>query len=80
VTEALPKTTVYINYKIDQVDNINVKIHFVNEPTNTRIKRLNSVNKAKKSSSRYDSQKFNQRMSTVMEIGAMLLMILAMVL
>ena len=53
---------------------------FSNEDTNKRIKRLNSVNKAKKSSSRYDSQKFNQRMSTAMEIGAMLLMILAMVL
>ena len=53
---------------------------FSNEDTNTRIKRLNSVNKAKKSSQKYDSQKFQQRMSTVMEIGAMLLMILAMVL
>jgi hypothetical protein len=53
---------------------------FSNEDTKTRINRLNSVNKAKKSSSKYDSQRFNQRMSTVMEIGAMLLMILAMVL
>lgn len=53
---------------------------FSNEDTKTRIKRLNSVNKAKKSSKRYDSQKFQQRMSTAMEIGAMLLMILAMVL
>ena len=53
---------------------------FSNEDTTSRIKRLNSVNKAKKSSSRYDSAKFQQRMSTAMEIGAMLLMILAMVL
>ena len=53
---------------------------FSNEDTASRIKRLNSVNKAKKSSSRYDSAKFQQRMSTAMEIGAMLLMILAMVL
>jgi len=53
---------------------------FSNEDTPTRIKRLDSVNKAKKSSSRYDSAKFQQRMSTAMEIGAMLLMILAMVL
>lgn len=53
---------------------------FSNEDTTARIKRLNSVNKAKKSSSRYDSAKFQQRMSTAMEIGAMLLMILAMVL
>ena len=53
---------------------------FSNEDTSTRIKRLNSVNRAKKSSNRYDSAKFQQRMSTAMEIGAMLLMILAMVL
>lgn len=53
---------------------------FSNDDTNTRIKRLNSATKAKQSSSRYDSNKFQQRMSTVMEIGAMLLMILAMVL
>ena len=53
---------------------------FSNEDTQTRIKRLNSVNKAKKSSNKYDSAKFQQRMSTAMEIGAMLLMILAMVL
>lgn len=53
---------------------------FSNEDTQSRIKRLNSVNRAQKSSHKYDSQKFNQRMSTFMEIGAMLLMILAMVL
>ena len=53
---------------------------FSNDDTTARIKRLNSVNKAKKSSGRYDSAKFQQRMSTAMEIGAMLLMILAMVL
>ena len=53
---------------------------FSKDTTEKRLKRLNSANKAQKSSQRYDSQKFNQRMSTVMEIGAMLLMILAMVL
>ncbi len=53
---------------------------FSNEDTQSRIRRLNSVNKAKKSSHRYDSMQFSQRMSTAMEIGAMILMILAMVL
>lgn len=53
---------------------------FSNDDTKTRIKRLNSVNKAKKSKHKYDSQKFQQHMSTAMEIGAMILMILAMVL
>jgi hypothetical protein len=53
---------------------------FSGDDTKTRLRRLNSVNRAKKSSSKYDSQKFQQRMSTAMEIGAMILMILAMVL
>ena len=53
---------------------------FSNESAESRIKRLNSVNKAKKSSKKYDSQKFSQHISTAMEIGAMILMILAMVL
>ena len=53
---------------------------FSNDDTKTRLKRLNSANKAKKSAHKYDSQKFQQHLSTAMEIGAMILMILAMVL
>lgn len=53
---------------------------FSNDDTNTRLKRLNSAQKAKNSSNKYDNYKFQRRMSTAMEIGAMLLMILAMVL
>lgn len=53
---------------------------FSNDDAKTRIKRLNSANKAQKNRSRYDNQRFQRHMSTAMEIGAMLLMILAMVL
>ena len=53
---------------------------FSSDDPQTRIKRLNSATKAKKTSRKYDSNKFNQHMSTAMEIGAMILMILAMVL
>lgn len=53
---------------------------FSSDDTQTRIKRLNSAGKAKKTYKKYDSNKFNQHMSTAMEIGAMILMILAMVL
>ena len=69
-----------LNDELAQLEYNTFGTEFSNEDTKTRIKRLNSANKAKKSAQRYDSQKFNQRMSTVMEIGAMLLMILAMVL
>lgn len=68
------------NDELAQLEYTTFGTEFSNDDTQTRIKRLNSVNKAKKSSSKYDSAKFQQKMSTAMEIGAMLLMILAMVL
>ena len=69
-----------LNNELAQLEYNTFGTEFSNEDTQSRIRRLNSVNKAKKSSSKYDSAKFQQRMSTAMEIGAMLLMILAMVL
>lgn len=69
-----------LNDELAQMEYEMFGTEFSNEDTAQRIKRLNSVNKAKKSSQRYDSNKFQQRMSTAMEIGAMILMILAMVL
>lgn len=69
-----------LNNELAQLEYNTFGTEFSNDDTQTRIKRLNSVNKAKKSSSKYDSAKFQQRMSTAMEIGAMILMILAMVL
>ncbi len=69
-----------LNDELSQLEYETFGTEFSNENTATRIKRLNSVSKAKKSTSKYDSNKFSQRMSTAMEIGAMILMILAMVL
>lgn len=69
-----------LNDELAQMEYEMFGTEFSNEDTAQRIKRLNSVSKAKKSSQRYDSNKFQQRMSTAMEIGAMILMILAMVL
>ena len=67
-----------LNDELAQLEYETFGTEFSNEDTATRIKRLNSVSKAKKSASKYDSNKFSQRMSTAMEIGAMILMILAM--
>lgn len=69
-----------LNDELAQLEYETFGTEFSNEDTTSRIKRLNSVNQAKKSSQKYDSNKFAQRMSTAMEIGAMILMILAMVL
>ena len=77
---AAPMQQQGLNEQLSQLEYETFGTEFSNEDTTSRIKRLNSVHKAQKSSSKYDSNKFNQRMSTVMEIGAMILMILAMVL
>ncbi len=45
-----------------------------------RINRLNSAYKAQKSMNKYDSNRFQQGLSTAMQIGAMILMVLCMVL
>ena len=78
--EYYPETNNNIEEELAQLEYDAFGTEFSNESTKSRLKRLKSVNKAKKSSHRYDSQKFQQRMSTAMEIGAMILMILAMVL
>lgn len=69
-----------LNDELAQMEYEMFGTEFSNESTQKRLKRLNSVNKAKKSSQKYDSQKFSQHMSTAMEIGAMILMVLAMIL
>ena len=77
---AAPYNEADIEDHLAQLENSTFGTEFSNDSTQERLQRLNSVNKAKKSTQKYDSQKFNQRMSSVMEIGAMLLMILAMIL
>lgn len=53
---------------------------FIQDDEQTRIDRIASAYKAKKTASKYDSNKFSQHMSTAMQIGTMLLMVLAFVL
>lgn len=53
---------------------------FDNESLSKRKKRIKSIKKAQNYSAGYDDNKFQQKFSTAMQIGAMLLMILAIVL
>ena len=53
---------------------------FNSDSQNDRLKRISSAYKATKSSGKYDSNKFSQNMATAMQIGTILLMILACVL
>lgn len=53
---------------------------FADQDEKTRIGRISSAFNAQKSASKYDSNKFTQNMSTAMQIGTMILMILACIL
>lgn len=53
---------------------------FSTDSDSDRLRRISSAYKATKSASKYDSNKFTQNMATAMQIGTLLLMILACVL
>lgn len=53
---------------------------FNSDSQEARLNRISSAYKAQKTASRYDSNKFSQNMATAMQIGTILLMILACVL
>jgi len=53
---------------------------FVDDDAQTRVDRIASAHQAKKSSNRYDNNKFAQHAATAMQVGAMLLMVLAAIL
>ena len=53
---------------------------FTEDSDQTRLARISSAYNAQKSASKYDSNKFNQNMATAMQIGTMILMILACIL
>lgn len=53
---------------------------FNDDNQETRINRLSSAYKAQKSAPRYDSNKFSQNMATAVQIGTLILMVLACIL
>ncbi len=75
------------NFKSDDMQNRLARVEqsmfgetFTDEDDQTRINRISSAYYAQKSSAKYDSNKFAQNMSTAMQIGTMILMILACIL
>lgn len=75
------------NFKSDSMPNRLARVEqsmfgesFDDQDEQTRIGRISSAFNAQKSASKYDSNKFTQNMSTAMQIGTMILMILACIL
>lgn len=84
---AMEKKILKKSYPNDEVSNrlsrlelVMFNSEFSNDDEQTRVDRLSSAYQAKKSSARYDSNKFSQHAATAMQLGAILLMILAAIL
>lgn len=84
---ALEKSILKRTYPDDLADNRISRLEgkmfntrFSEDDSQTRIDRLSSANRAQKTASKYDSNKITQHLGTAVQIGAMILMVLACVL
>ena len=75
------------NYNADTMDNRLARVEqymfgtvFDSDDQQTRLDRISSAYNAQKSSGKYDSNKFAQNMTTGVQIGMLILMVLACIL
>ena len=69
-----------MNSRLARLESTMFGTTFDSDTQEDRLRRISSAYKAQKTASRYDSNKFSQNMATAMQIGTILLMILACVL
>ena len=69
-----------INSRLSRIEAAMFGTEFSGDDTQTRINRISSAYKAQKSASKYDSNKFSQNMATAVQIGTLILMVLACIL
>lgn len=68
------------NDRLTRLENCMFDTDFYYDDTSERINRLEGAVKGRKSADRYDNNKLQQRLNTAMQIGAMILMVLACIL
>lgn len=66
--------------RLARLENAMFGTQFNSDDNQTRVERISSAYKAQKSATRYDSNKFSQNMATAVQIGTILLMVLACIL
>lgn len=66
--------------RLSRLENAMFGSEFSQEDSETRLNRISSAYRAQKSANKYDSNKFTQNMATAMQIGTMILMVLACIL
>ena len=69
-----------MNNRLSRLESTMFGTTFATDTQEDRLRRISSAYKATKSAGKYDSNKFSQNMATAMQIGTLLLMILACVL
>ncbi len=66
--------------RLSRIENAMFGTEFSSDDTQTRLDRVSSAYQAEKSAGRYDSNKFSQNMATAVQIGTLILMVLACIL
>ena len=66
--------------RLSRIESAMFGTEFSNDDYQTRIDRISSAYNAEKSAGRYDSNKFSQNLATAMQIGTLILMVLACIL
>ena len=66
--------------RLSRLENSMFGTEFTSDDTQTRIDRISSAYQAEKSAGKYDSNKFSQNLATAMQIGTIILMVLACIL
>ena len=66
--------------RLSRIENTMFGSEFSSDDTQTRLDRVSSAYQAEKSAGRYDSNKFSQNMATAVQIGTLILMVLACIL
>ena len=66
--------------RLSRLENAMFGTEFSNDDNETRAQRISSAYRAQKSANKYDNNKFSQNMATAMQIGTILLMVLACIL
>jgi len=66
--------------RLSRIENYMFGTEFSSDDTQTRIDRISSAYQAQKSAGKYDSNKFSQNVGTALQIGTLILMVLACIL
>ncbi len=69
-----------IDNRLSRLESAVFNSNFANDKEITRLKRISSAVNAQKSAKKYDSNSFQQKMATAMQIGMFVLMVVAMIL